>query len=535
MTTASDAVDFAKKIRNGLAQIGLRYVTKEGIEQKVKTPMVAIGDRYVAVGVNVGKLPQGIKVHNLVEENTVKHLGPICGRPVEAVLVDLEDWVRTKQERDKGRNVQVRQGLTYLIDLAPEAASKPKRYWVPTQLNYTDHYRTEFSNSPLDVPLGVNASGESPHYKAHVWEPLPKLQHVMVGGMTGGGKSNFIKCALAALLPHNSPETLRTVFIDGKDALGPWRNVPHLFTPYAKGLDAATYAIHVAKEELDRRNDQSLALGGDLDIEHYNVKAKLAGLEPWPYLWVIIDEAGDLATEAGDKSPFYADMRSLLLKGRSFGIFVWVTAQNPTVKVLEKAITGQMQSYFAFKVMDYTTAFILKCSHTQSGDKEISAEKITMPGRYLTNYRGWPLLQMQSYFMPKDKKLLNKMIQLAESWPAPGTVYTPQPGDALTDDDVTMCLTAIDNFGGQLDDGRWYYPIPVNATAKALPPSGKPGHLSQPRVRDRLSEFEQAGLIEYLDGDPARGRVMTEKLLHELEGALQSRGTSRQIPRFSPV
>lgn len=510
------------RLENGLTQMGCKSVSREGAERRVTWERLAVcPERNCGfASVNMNALPEGVMTNKLLHEQTLEHLSAVVGFPVVA----------------SKRSLLGRGGVTYciLFDGRPEEA-KPRRCWVPTQLNYTDHYRAEFSQSPLDVPLGVDASGERPHFQAHVWEPLPRLQHVMVGGMTGGGKSNFVKCALAALLPFNSPQTLRTVFIDGKDALGPWRHVPHLLTPYAKGLEEATYAIHVAKEELDRRNDQSLALGGDLDIDHYNAKAKLAGMEPWPYLWVIIDEAGDLATEAGDKSPFYADLRSLLQKGRSFGIFVWATAQNPTAKVLEKAITGQMQSYFTFKVMDYTTAFILKCSYTQSGDRDISAEKITTPGRYLTNYRGWPLLQMQGYFMPKDERLRNKMIQLAESWPAPGTVYEPQPGDALTDDDVTMCLTAIERFAYQMDTGQWVYPIPVNPTAEALPPSGQPGHLSQAKVRDRLSEFEQAGLVEYLFGDKTKGRVLTEKLLCELEGALQSRGIQRQIPRFNPV
>ena len=91
MTTTSDATQFAKKIRDGLAQIGLRYVTKEGIEQKVKTPMVVIDRRYVAIGVNVGELPQGIKIDHLVDPKTVRHLGVVCGHPVNVSLDDLPD------------------------------------------------------------------------------------------------------------------------------------------------------------------------------------------------------------------------------------------------------------------------------------------------------------------------------------------------------------------------------------------------------------------------------------------------------------
>lgn len=511
MTTTSDATQFAKKIRDGLAQIGLRYVTKEGIEQKVKTPMVVIDRRYVAIGVNVGELPQGIKIDHLVDPKTVRHLGVVCGHPVNVSLDDLPDWLRTKPERDKGRNVRVRQGLTYLIDLAPEATVKAKRYSVPAKINYQIGYPHRFGNFPLGIPLGLDASGEKPSIDAHVWMPLPKLLHVMVVGMTGGGKSNYLHTVAGSLFAFHSPREIQACLIDGAGgaAFGVWENIPHLIAPLAVNLAEAVQRLGIVKEEVERREQMLHHAGFNLDIDKYN---RIPGVAPMPPIWLAIDECGTLADEAkATGNHAFTDLLGMIAKrARKTGIYIWMGAQNPTADVIPTGIKGQVTN-IAFRIKLAPTARMVGIA---------DAVNITIPGRCLTDYWGQPR-EVQTYYMPDE--MLNLLHKLALKWERTTAMHQPSPGGWMTEDDVKVCVAALRLFARQLETGEWVYPFPINGIIDKERGIGNKseGGVAQSWLKKRAKDdLAPQGFLDITNDDGTPGYVMTPKLLAALEDAL---------------
>jgi S-DNA-T family DNA segregation ATPase FtsK/SpoIIIE len=72
----------------------------------------------------------------------------------------------------------------------------------------------------------------------------PNTAHVLVAGMTGSGKTEWLRTAIASLLVCNTPETLRLVLIDPKQtAFQELKRSPFLWDEHAFWLPGSELAI----------------------------------------------------------------------------------------------------------------------------------------------------------------------------------------------------------------------------------------------------------------------------------------------------
>lgn len=165
-------------------------------------------------------------------------------------------------------------------------------------------------NSSTVIPLNNNIS----------WR-IDKQPHVLIAGVTGGGKTTFIFYLLIELLKMKS---MLYVCDPKKSDLG---SLKHILGEefVATESNQISRVIRQAKEEMDCRYR---TYKDNPDNFRFGASFKDYGLSP---LFVIFDEMG--AFRAGADKKVYtetmANLTEIILKGREMGVFVLLSTQQP--------------------------------------------------------------------------------------------------------------------------------------------------------------------------------------------------------------
>ena len=83
----------------------------------------------------------------------------------------------------------------------------------------------------MEFPLGFDDNGNLRK------EDLSELNHILVSGGSGFGKSNFIDSMILSLIAHNGPEKVKFVMCDTKASeFSQYADMKHLLMPIATNL-----------------------------------------------------------------------------------------------------------------------------------------------------------------------------------------------------------------------------------------------------------------------------------------------------------
>jgi DNA segregation ATPase FtsK/SpoIIIE-like protein len=179
----------------------------------------------------------------------------------------------------------------------------------------------------LSLGVGVNLNGEMVTY------PLEDLGGVVVGGLTGMGKSDLL-AAMLVYLARQAGDGKRLQFAiadlkDGVDFSGLPKDLPLLAYPVVYDREGASNLINQVLAEMSRRN-QMLRERGVKHIANYNRVAS----EPMPYLIFLIDELAELMVKNGIPQETEDALVSLANRGRNVGISQIVATQRPAADTI---------------------------------------------------------------------------------------------------------------------------------------------------------------------------------------------------------
>ena len=171
------------------------------------------------------------------------------------------------------------------------------------------------------VPVGAGPDG------ALVLDLAADGPHVLVGGTTGAGKSEFLRTLVASLAVHHRPDRLSLVLVDykGGAAFRECADLPHV-SGLVTDLDEhlADRALASLSAELKRR-ERVLHAAGVPDFTAYQ-RHPASGAQPLARLVVVVDEFRALA----DELPAFVDgMVRFAGLGRSLGVHVVLATQRP--------------------------------------------------------------------------------------------------------------------------------------------------------------------------------------------------------------
>ena len=195
---------------------------------------------------------------------------------------------------------------------------------LPTMLKFTYEYSQSHGLAP--IPLGQTPSG------APLTTDLSKMPHMLIGGMTGYGKTSLLLAITVALRAAGCNVIVvdhkRADFNDLDDYLTITRREPETL--------AALNALIV---EMNRRMDLFLTIPGCQKFQQYT-----GG--DLPYIVLIVDELNTL-----NSKPVHDAINELVRVGRAAGISLILATQKPSAKVWENftdtrdLCTGRLSFY----------------------------------------------------------------------------------------------------------------------------------------------------------------------------------------------
>jgi len=200
--------------------------------------------------------------------------------------------------------------------------------------------------SPLMLGIGKDVGGES------IVPDLAGMPHLLIAGSTGTGKSVCINSLLTSVIMRSTPDEVRIILIDPKRIeLSLYNGIPHLYVPVVTEAKEAASALAWAVSEMEARL-RRLQKAGARNIAMYNVAARDGklpeGMEPMPYLMIVIDELADLmmvaAREVEDSICRLAQL------ARAAGIHLVVATQRPSTDIITGLIKTNITNRIAFAV-----------------------------------------------------------------------------------------------------------------------------------------------------------------------------------------
>ncbi|QCI69160.1 DNA translocase FtsK [Phreatobacter stygius] len=223
----------------------------------------------------------------------------------------------------------------------------------------------------LPIALGKTIGGDP------VIADLAKMPHLLVAGTTGSGKSVAINTMILSLVYRLTPAQCRLIMVDPKMLeLSIYDGIPHLLTPVVTDPKKAVVALKWAVREMEERYKKMSKLGVR-NIDGFNARMAQArskgelltrtvqtgfdretgeavyeqeemGLDPIPYIVVIVDEMADLMMVAG--KDIEGAIQRLAQMARAAGIHLIMATQRPSVDVITGTIKANFPTRISFQV-----------------------------------------------------------------------------------------------------------------------------------------------------------------------------------------
>lgn len=200
-------------------------------------------------------------------------------------------------------------------------------------------------DSKLAVALGKDLMGNV------VFGELNKMPHLLIAGATGSGKSVCVNSIITSILLRAKPDEVKLLLVDPKKVeFTPYKEIPHLLGPVITDGEEANRALKVIVAMMDQRYEL-FSMAGVRNIAGYNeyiLKHPEDGLQPLPWIVVIIDELADLMLVAAKEVE--SSIQRITQLARAAGIHLIVATQRPSVDVITGIIKANIPSRIAFAV-----------------------------------------------------------------------------------------------------------------------------------------------------------------------------------------
>ena len=208
------------------------------------------------------------------------------------------------------------------------------------------------STSPMAFPVGVSVTGET--LVADLANP--NTCHLLVGGTSGSGKSEFLKSLVASLAARNAPSALQFSIVDPKVlTFGGISGSPWLANPVLTTLDDALILLRQTVDEMEQRY-QLLAAEGLINLRERFLK----GRTDQPFRVIVFDEFADLILSGkAEKREFESLVARIAAKGRAAGIHLVLATQRPDRTVVTGLISANLPMKICLRVTKDTNSRIV--------------------------------------------------------------------------------------------------------------------------------------------------------------------------------
>ncbi|WP_407280348.1 FtsK/SpoIIIE domain-containing protein [Aromatoleum evansii] len=219
--------------------------------------------------------------------------------------------------------------------------------------------RTRWPSDKLYAPLGYDVRDEP----VGIDFSSSRSPHLLIGGMTGGGKSVALETLLLGLVGHYPASKLELRIVDPKgNEFAQFEKFDHLVE--APGMDAedAIEMLRRTCEEMDARYRAMKELSREhniriRDIAEFN---EIVGpAEQFKWIVVVLDEFADLTADKDDKKAIEALLQRIAQKARACGIHAIVATQKPSAEVISTTTRSNLGAQLALRVRSSTDSRVI--------------------------------------------------------------------------------------------------------------------------------------------------------------------------------
>lgn len=171
---------------------------------------------------------------------------------------------------------------------------------------------------------------------------IADAKHILVAGVAGSGKSNFLHSLITTYCPTH-PNDTRFILIDTKRLeLDRYHALPHLLTPVINESRKSILALRWVSKEINRRLD----LFQELHIRSYDQHT--ASDEAFPRMICIIDGFAELMHEFPKETS--AVVEKIIELGAPVGAHLILTSTQGNARTLPTSILSRMPTLIVGKV-----------------------------------------------------------------------------------------------------------------------------------------------------------------------------------------
>ncbi len=326
----------------------------------------------------------------LVSDETLWELSVACQRRVTRFAEDRKGvWVIVDRlEGVSGLPKVVR--FQAMLDCFPDESKDPEKRRAAICLGVREHRKIEFAD-------------------------LEDHPHVLVGGESGGGKSNFVNNILCGLIQRLPPSRIRLFLVDLKRVeFTMYAGVPHLAAPVVTEADDVIALlgslVALIKERMKRMEGRARKLS-DWNRKHPG--------DAMPRVLLVIDEFAEIML---GQPKSVSDLAVALLSeitnlGRAAGVHALVCTQRPSIQVVPSNIKFNMPLRIAGAVSTASdSATILGV-----GD---AAQLDDLPGRMVVK-SGRHRFQVQTPLVTDGD--IRRAVAASREWPEAEELVLPEP------------------------------------------------------------------------------------------------------------
>ncbi len=315
---------------------------------------VIVGGRVADIGdvpgrgyMKIGPVPLSLQValpidmrREGVEEaaNENKELGQYAQNMKDFIAASDHKYKEPIRVDALPKSVLFKQILARQMGISVDETFLDKLTAVTTQ-NWHDSLKPELADW-LKVTLGVISGNRLRQLE---FEAKKDGVHGMIAGGTGSGKSEILMTLIVGMVLNYDPSILNFVLVDykGGGAFKPFENLPHCVDIITNLNKSAVHRMFTAINAEMQRRQKLNADTGTKDIVEYRAKGYHLTKEPYPHLFIIIDEYAEMIT---DSPEFKAELDSITRVGRAQGVNLLLASQRPT------GVSDQMRANIKFRI-----------------------------------------------------------------------------------------------------------------------------------------------------------------------------------------